>query len=317
MKACFITTESNETHKHPESFACIEGNEVRHVVFSNKRTQHALEGAALDYHVFSSTVRYRPDLIVYVGGCQGLMPSTEVLNKMNREVAPAVLLVSDAAHLGSKWPALIQKYDDAESFSLTVALDGVKKWEKNERHMTLLTPIDPKRFPDPPVPHLERTILFGFAGNKSRHRFEKVDAMEKFGLRVRGRTGETHETDADLKTISDSYQGCCDFMAATRIAPNFAQSGYLEEMHVKGRVIEAGLAGCMLMEPKGSPTQDWFVPGADYLEYASMDEAREIVSYYGSRPQFTQEMGLSLRKKVLSEHRPERFWANVMRRLKK
>ena len=104
-------------------------------------------------------------------------------------------------------------------------------------------------------------------------------------------------------------------MSDCRIMPNFAQTGSYERMHVKGRVVEAGLAGCLLLEPTGSPTPDWFEPGVDYLPYENMAQAKEIVERMSALPQETEAFGARLRKKVLDNHSPEKFWGRIFDRL--
>jgi hypothetical protein len=65
------------------------------------------------------------------------------------------------------------------------------------------------------------------------------------------------------------------------------------------------------LETKGSPTSHWFRPGLDYLEYDTADEAADIVRRLSHEPEATQEMALSLRRRVLDQHTPAHFWKRI------
>ncbi len=95
--------------------------------------------------------------------------------------------------------------------------------------------------------------------------------------------------------------------------PNFAETGSYEKLHVKWRVMEAGLSGCLLLETKGAPTCRWFDPGVDYLEWGTFSEAQHIVE--SMTPKDSEQFGLRLRAKVLANHTPEKFWQRVMERI--
>ena len=324
MKAFFITTTTNETPKYPESFACINGNEVKHFIFDHRldrRSGQVLSGAVLDDHIWRAALDYAPEMIVYLGANGGNLPSVKLFTKLNLEVAPTVLMCSDAADVTSTWTQLLKEYDKEKSFKVVVAIDGNRNWEFSQSHLTALTPIDPKRYPSPPILHEERKILFGFAGNMGSAKTMKngvyvgrrrlIDEMMTFGLSCRQRD----DTYDPRLPHSKSYQNCVDFMATTRIMPNFCETGSYENTHVKGRVVEAGLSGCMLLEQINSPIFNWFEKDVDYLEFNKVSDVRGIVERFKDKPQETQKMGDSLRTKVLQNHSPEKFWGKVVERL--
>ena len=324
MKALFITTETNETPKYPESFSCINGNEVSHYIFQHRgdrRMGEFLSPPELDDDIYKTAVTYNPQVIVYLGSCGGNMPTHELFTKLNREVAPTVLMCSDAADEVSPWWPLLREYDKKRCFSVVVAIDGNRNWEFSERHLTLLTPIDPKRYPDPMKPHIERKIAFGFAGNKGSLKTMKngklagraslIVQMEQFGLKCRQRD-DTYAPNADPNT---SYQACADFMSECRITPNFCETGSYERTHVKGRVVEAGLAGCLLLEQVGSPACNWFEKDVDFLEFSTTKEAKILVDKMLKVTEATENFGKRLREKVLKDHHPEKFWGKVVERI--
>lgn len=319
MKAFFIITRTNEMHKHVESFKCINGNSVDVYTYNHVKQDKWLHGDSLDADIHEKAKRSAPDVIVYVGACKSSTPSSKSFVRLKNEIAPTVHFCSDAAD--EPWWEELIKYDKEGAFSVQVAIDGNRNWPLVDTQITALTPIDPAHYPDPTKPHEKRTIPFGFAGNPGSvsklkdgrviGRRPLVAEMITFGLkyreRVRGYCGIDEGT--------ASYKEAAAYMADTRIMPNFAQTGSFEKMHVKGRVVEAGLAGCLLLEPVGSPTPDWFEAGVDYFPYSSMAEARSIVEKYKDRPDETQKFGDRLRRKVLAEHTPEKFWGKVIQRI--
>ena len=130
--------------------------------------------------------------------------------------------------------------------------------------------------------------------------------MIQFGLLHRPR---------DHERLKDTYQKCADYISQCRIMPNFPATGSFERMHVKGRVVEVGLAGGLLLEQKGSPTPNFFTPGVDYLEWETTDQAREIVERLKDKPEETQAFGERFREKVMANHSAEKFWGRILDRL--
>jgi len=312
MRALFIITRTNEMHKHYESFSCL-GHEIKTYVFSHIRQPVAgfAQGDKLDAEIYKAANEYKPDLIVYVGACNGNIPSSKLFAKIKAEVCPTVLFCSDAAD--TPWWDILKVYEEAGSFTLQVALDGNKEWPFHDKHLTALTPIDPARFPNPPIPHKDRKVHFGFAGNingfamidgEKRGRRPLIAEMIQFGLEYR---------DRDREEVVDSYQKAADFMSQVCMIPNFPSTGSHMRMHVKGRVIEAGLAGCMLMERKNSPTHDWFEPGIDYVEWQEPDDVRQMIERI--TPEESQIFGWRLREKVMVNHSAEKFWQRILNRI--
>ncbi len=309
MKALFVTTETNEIPKYAESFESVNGNESKTFKFfhRSKGNPHKSPDLEIQQHVEG----YKPDMLVYVGACRGNMPSIDCFATLNKRI-PTVILISDAADK-PWWPILID-YDDAQAFRVMVAIDGNKNWPFHAKHITCLTPIDPKRFA--PKPHSDREIAFGFAGNTGGLFRNKLDVLEgrKIFIEDMQKLGlYTCPRDKKDSFSPDTYKFFAQFMCNTRMTPNFPRTGSYETMHVKGRVVEAGLAGTMLIEQKGSPTSDWFTPGEDYLEWELVNDVKAIVRT--TSPDQSEAMGNRLREKILENHSPEKFWGRITERL--
>lgn len=318
MKALFIITRTNEMHKHIESWQCL-GHSTTIYTYNHEKNAYKTGwamGEKMEEQIYASAKDARPDIIVYVGADRGNLPTARFLRNLREKIAPTVLFCSDAGD--PPWWDTLNTYDDMESFSVMVALDGNPDWPYHQKHLTLLTPLDPSYY-GIPKPHAERGILFGFAGNPGGRilvdgqlvgRKGPIELLKNEGLVVRPR--DTSEGNMDL--AKSTYRECAQFMCDTRITPNIANTGSWTRLHVKGRVVEAGYAGCLLMETAGSPSRHWFERGVDYLEWADTGEAREILATYRDRPDESQAFGERLRKKVLAEHLPEHFWGKILER---
>ena len=317
MKAFFIITRTNEMHKHIESFTCLPGNEAKHFMFEHRQTGGLPSEQALDAHVMKEATSYAPDIIVYVGACQGRMPSATMFRELRTRVAPTVAFISDA---GDKpWWSKVLEYDREKSFAVQVALDGGGEWPQADHHLAALTPLDPSYFPTPIKPHAERSMFFGYTGNPGAAQRKGVaigrllftDKMKQLGLHHRNRMQSFCDLERDAKTYADAAK----FMSDIRLMPNFSHTGSYERHHVKGRVVEAGWAGSMLLEMKAAPTRQWFTLGEDFLEYETMEDVEKILAHFKARPEESQAFGERLRKKVEAEHSPEKFWERILERV--
>lgn len=297
MKVVFLSTESGETHKYAESLQSCMPCELTWM--------HYADPNATENGLYAKVKETAPDLIVYIGSRWGPQPSIATLARITDKVAPMVHLCSDAADL--PWHDLLRDYDRAGAFSLQVAIDGNPRWPGAEHGLTLLTPIAASHFP-PSKPHAERRIHCSYAGNKGSEGGQRrrilTELMFENLLNVRVR-----------EEGPDSYDGYCRHLADSRMTLDVPLSGTEQAMQVKGRVIEAGLAGACLLELGGSPIITWFRPSIDYLEYATIEDAKAIIRRMARDPAATQAIGESLRARVLEEHSPRIFWGRILERI--
>ena len=299
MKIVFLTTSSGETEKYAESLACVNGSKVSLLRYDGPEvTDETLYGAVRDL---------KPAMVVYIGTRWGPQPSILFLAKLNDKVAPTVHICSDAAD--PPWHDLLADYHKAGAFALQVAIDGNPRWPLAEtaRGMTLLTPINASHFGEM-RPHALRHHVCGYAGNAGAEGSVRRDILMHMMMRnlVRMRMREGgNETYADM----------CEFMKQCRMTLNISYTGTQAAKHVKGRVLEAGLAGSCLLEVADTPTSAWFKPGVDYLPYNTVDELMQIVNRLAVEPEETQAIGARLRTRVLTEHSPAVFWRKIMERV--
>lgn len=257
------------------------------------------------------------DVIIYVGVNGGdCLPTTDELIAL-KKFAPIIMLCPEASD-SYWWYGLIRKYYEAECIDLIVNIDGNSNWPYSEHGITRLTPIDSASWKTPKSWE-ERKYLCGTWGGRTGIRDEILSVLGDAVI-WRGNipARPEHEEEDNIRT----YDLYIDFNRDCRSVLNIGgvwtyANGWLQEgrTHVKGRVIEAGLAGATLIEQVNSETNGWFVPGEDYLTYTTIDEIRQQILWVESHPDDAQKMASNLRDKVLREHSPKVFWDDIFNKL--
>lgn len=110
-----------------------------------------------------------------------------------------------------------------------------------------------------------------------------------------------------------SYSEMARMICERRFSVNCAWTGSGATMHVKGRVIEAGFAGCCLFENRGSPTGDWFEPTLEYFPYDNAGEIRRMLQEKSDEE--LETVAQRFQKKVIQNHHPSVFWNKVLSKL--
>lgn len=280
MRALFLTTSTFDTEKLISSFTSL-GHQTEVVRYDVE----GVDVAALAEH-------RRPDVMVYigaVGSCHNeFVPTSDTLARANR-AAPMVHICSDSAD--TPWWPLLEEYDAAKSFRLQVGIDGCWDSPLAELGVVDLTPMDPRYFAT--ADWESRIYQGGFAGGEG-WRGDLLNHLRDAGLlEVLGGYGTLR------------YEFICAFYTLCRFVPNDARTGTGAKRHVKGRFLEAALAGAVVVEAHDSPAMDWFEPGVDYLTWHTAEEAEQHIR---SGSPACWAMGERLRQKVLANHTAKAFW---------
>ena len=278
MRALFLTTKTSDCANHVNAWESAFGKSD-HVTFNH-------EGIRNDHVLIEAAKSAKPDVIFYIGAMKGLgNPRPETYQELRR-IAPMVNFCSDAAD--RPWHPVLATYARMRCFDLQVSIDGA---EESPVDFTTLTPVDPRPFDI----ETAKDIRFGFSGSvgKWNGRSEIVKSLEWFGgLEVRHRQS------------GDTYHDHARFMRRCRMILNISATGSGHRNHIKGRVLEAGWAGCALLESEGSPIGNWF-PSDCYLTYRDPREAAEIV-------RDTDDATIDRYAKRLSEEVRTRFHPKVI-----
>lgn len=331
MKVLIFSTSSNNTETFIGSLDSLNSHEIRLFRYDQKWHQTAIaaiqqnkevenlirtgqwqiprERVSADADMLSEARKFSPDLMIYISAWEGLfVPKDETLGELN-SIAPLVHFLCDGAD-PPWWPQL-DRFEKNGIFTLTVNIDGSHRWPGGEfglikNALTLLTPIDPRPFSGAPYPpsFLERPYAVGYAGNPGNHpRRAIIDAMTKAGFAIRYRDDQP-----------GSYRDYVHFLRHCRAVVSVPFTGSGAARHVKGRVIEAGYAGCALLEWKNDATAAWFTPRLDYEEFETVEEAIDLAHFIAKTPRRTEDLAEALSDRVLCDHTPAVFWKKVIER---
>jgi hypothetical protein len=255
-----------------------------------------------------------PDLVVMLGQADdrnGNCPPASVLAAISRR-RPFVHICCD----GSErvwWPQL-DEYAVAAPEMVHVNIDGVRagffREDRPKRNghgpvaWTILCPMDQETWTKPVenAPWELRPVMLGFCGGwgEKHPRGPDITRLMHQGDRI---------LYAALRPFH-RYEDFQNFMCRFRAGYNHALTGTADHMHVKARVIETAFAGAVLVEPKGSPTSEWFDPATDYLTYSSDADLARIFAEVTARQH--HERAQSMRAKAIDLYSAQRFWPTVI-----
>jgi hypothetical protein len=286
MKALFFATKTNEVDGHIKAWESAYGSAEIH------RFDH--RGIRNDWQFIELAENTKPEVMFYIGACEAPgNPKPDTFVQL-RKIAPLVNLVSDAAD--TPWHPVIRGYSRLGCFDLQVSIDGFKEYVD---HATI-TPVDPSWFSGQ---KMDRDIRCGFSGSTGRFnpRAEIVNSLEWFGgLTVRTRA----------KT--DGYPEHVAFLRRCRMLLNVSYTGSGLSHHIKGRVLEAGWAGCCLLEKEGSPIADWF-PDDCYFLYDTPKDAADLIRLLTDRQ--IEETAFRLAEAVRSQYTPRHIYGGILEKL--
>lgn len=284
------------------------------------------ERVGRDAEMLDVARRFKPDAIVYISAWEGdFVPKIETLGELNT-IAPLIHMCFDGAD--PPWWPQMEFFEEKGLFSLTVTIDGAQDWPGGgywpvvtfrvenggvsktparqphiKNALTLLTPLDPRYFQGVQMDFMERPYPFVYAGNAGG--WTRSHLVHRMQQEVKGfvyRQRDDHP---------QSYRNFCDFLRHSKAVISVPFTGSSAAKHVKGRVLEAGMAGAALLEWKNEATAAWFTPREMYLEYESVEEGIDMAGFMIGHPKLCRDMAAALHHRVVTEHSPEVFWKKV------
>lgn len=238
------------------------------------------------------------DAIVYFaingGPC---MPSAEWIANLGKQ-RPTAVLVPEASD-DVWWRELCETWSRIPDFPLVVNIDGNRNWTGADKWLTTLTPTDWRPFSAAPEKIWKhRAIRLGFPGASNQGiRVEVINSLDDILIWRGNDPGPA------------PYQAFADFVMECKFLLNIPNQGAASGNHVKGRVIEAGLGNCCLIEYGDSPIAEWFDPWLDYIPAKDCDEVRRILDDIADDE--AMQIASNLSKKVRELHSPAVFWETV------
>ena len=284
MRVLFLTAPSNDCDNHVRAFRSLAPAE--HIVMQSK-------GIGIDWKILQSVRDNKPDVVFYISANRGPYALKIQTLKEMREIAKTVNLCSDATD--RPWHGVLAAYKKYECFDLQVSIDGGRPMAIG---LSSLTPVDPTLYegigPD-------RTIRCGFSGGTGGTRSEIISALSWFGnLTVRHRAAK------------NGYEDHVTFLRSCRMVLNTSWTGSGQAHHIKGRVLEAGWAGCALLEQAESPIAKWF-PEDCYFTWGDAKEAAEIIKNASD-----DEINLRARRlaeEVRARYTPKSIYGEILKRI--
>jgi hypothetical protein len=298
MKVCLLGHYQMASQVLHESLFALEDHEISEVPFDKSRPAPARADWLL-----AEIDGFDPDVVIYESLPIGTtyLPPQEIF-PIIRKRRKLVYIAGDLSD-----PVLWQQVHDYEDqiggFDLKVAIDGNDNWPHGPRDLTLLTPPALKFFQDL-KPLIERPIPLSYCGSICTDiRVAYLKPLLMNGMIMQPRD-ERYGT----------YGAFADTLRKTRVTPNipFVGSNNIDTQ-VKGRITEAGAAGCCLLEWKGSITSEWFRPGVDYVPYDDPADLLKTATYYAGRPELAQPFADNLHRRVLEEHSANVFWGKIFK----
>lgn len=258
-------------------------------------------GLPVDRAILDRADQVKPDLILYTGQNNApYMPQVETFLRL-RQIAKTVLICHDGSD--ATWIPVLEEYHARDAFDLVVNIDGNTVWPQRPQDFTALTPIPPESYRN--LSGLsDRPVDFAFAGGySSQSRRDIVEHLLAHAGLVVPRRNEQY----------GSYAEYARFLRRCRIVLNVPWSGSDNAVQVKGRVLEAGMAGCCLLEHETSAARHWFNAGIDYAVYRDREDAVDVVEGLLAAPDHMQHLADKLHARVTTEHAPAKFWAEVFK----
>lgn len=254
------------------------------------------DGACLD-----KIEEYKPDLIFldwHLGS--NINPTPETLREIYtvRKI-PVVTIWWDhvwAAH--RKMAEMIQYWVD-----LNVVVDTscfYSDVQEPEKYIFLWTPQDKNLYyPEP------KQFDIGFYGRiKKPARTEIVERL-KADVPDFVHDGGRRESPIPKEEYAKKYR-------QTAMVVNFSESNS-RECQLVGRVMEAILSGCLLLEQKSVEAEGMFRPGIDYVEWENYDDLLEKIRYFKQHGDELKKIAMSGYARAAKYYNSDVWWDIVLR----
>lgn len=291
MRVVVLTTHTNNT---PILYSALAASRSVSVITYDR--MHSFD------YLSEQVEQLNPDWVLYIGAIPEhhrlRVPSIPELKAIQRK---KVHLCCDGAD--DAWWSLLGDYHTHNVFDLQINIDGVKAGPIGDHGWTTIAPIDPSGFGEP-IPWSQRKTFAGFAGLvMGGDRAETLRALVAKDL-ITYRSRDEKGSGDYISWLKD----CC-------VIWNHPETGGMKSQHVKARVIEAALAGCLVLEKLGSPLENWFEPGIEYFEWIDVEQIVLILDWVKENPSYAESHARRMRNKILTQYNVETFWQRVERRI--
>lgn len=262
-----------------------------------------------DEQILKVAREFLPTHVIWLGVCGGPYETSYKTFVELKRTARTIALVPEASH--PDWDRLIQMYLDYDAFDLIVNLDGNPAWNHRGKGHTTLAIYDQRPYESyQDFGWDNRPIDVGFCGGSGgpgTMRQQLIDHLRSKGLVYEFPFIENPGT----------YQQYAYFMMDCKIIVNAAGSSGDRSKHVKGRVLEAALAGCVLIEEADSPIGMWFDPGS-YYSFTSPEHCEEVIEgILSAGMDEAKKKAARFTIEVRDKYSPLKLWDKIFTRVQK
>lgn len=166
------------------------------------------------------------------------------------------------------------------------------------------------------IANVEKTTDVSFIGALYPYRVELIEALRSAGITVAVNPHRSDETTdfASSRTNQPDWLSYMAGLAGSQMTINFslASSGHHEQL--KWRVIEATLAGTLLLTDDRIRTSEFFVPGEEFDQFTGPDDLAVVVQRWLDKPTelAVAQSAAQVRARDLAQHE---FWNRIERTL--
>lgn len=166
------------------------------------------------------------------------------------------------------------------------------------------------------IANVQKTTDVSFIGALYPYRVELIEALRSVGISVAVNPHRSDETTdfASSRTNQPDWLSYMSGLAGSQMTINFslASSGHHEQL--KWRVIEATLAGTLLLTDDRIRTSEFFVPGEEFVQFTGPEDLAEVVRWWLDRPAELNaaQSAAQVRARALAQHE---FWNLIERTL--
>lgn len=166
------------------------------------------------------------------------------------------------------------------------------------------------------ISSVPKTTDVSFIGALYPYRVELIEALHAAGVNV---AVNPHRSDSttDLESSRKNQPGWLDYMAGlagSQMTINFSLASSGNDEQLKWRVMEATLAGTLLLTDDRSRTSEFFVPGEEFDRFTGPEDLTKVAASWLARP---EELAAAQRRaqERASYLAQNEFWNRISRTL--
>lgn len=258
-----------------------------------------------DQALFEKCDSYRPDLVfIAMQPKPEFTPKRQTLTNLRERlnIKVATIFGDTFSDNGVEWMEYF-----ADHVDLILVLDSYHNYQNlvadPDKYLPIWLPLDPNIYFNTAE---DRPIDVSFLGSTESYpdRILALGVLISQGIDLQTKGGQR---EAYLPPLA--YAG---LLRQSKLTLNFSRTrfGY-PAFQCKGRVMEATMCGCLLLEEKNDETPLWLTPGEDYVAFENEADLADKVRYYLEHDDERLRIAGAGQQKASSRFGPAQFWRRV------